>query len=224
MSSNPNGTTGSTTVIPDEGIYPVLSKTKIFRNVLAAATMALGLSASMSQALTYDVVGGQLVGVSDVNVGGLLYSVSFQDGSCTSLYNGCNEASDFTFNTAADAEAASNALLDQVFLDSAFGNFDTAPELTLGITSTILGIILTPFDNTGSALGFGALNRNGTTNDGVLSLSFSSTDESSSGFFTYAVWTPNPALAPVPLPPAVLMLLMALAGTFSVRYWGTRRA
>lgn len=202
----------------------MLSKTKIFRNVLAAATMALGLSASMSHALTYDVVGGQLVGASDVNVGGLLYSVSFQDGSCASLYSGCNEASDFTFSTAADAQDASNALLDQVFVNSPFGNFDTAPELTLGITSTFLGFVLTPFDNSGStALGFGALNRNGTNNDGVFSLSFSATDTSSSGFFTYAVWTPNPSLPPVPLPPAVLLLLTALGGVFSLRHMSRRR-
>ena len=200
-------------------------KRNLFRDALAAAAVVLGLSGSAADALTVNVSGGQLLGASDVDVGGLLYSVTFQDGSCAALYSGCDEASDFAFTTAAEAEAAAQALLDQVFLDSAFGTFDSDPELTPGIESTTLGVTLTPYAVTGTtAFGFGTLNRGGTTLDSILSGTFSATDVSTSTIFTYAVWIPTPVSAPVPLPPAVLMLLAALGAGFSTRLWSRKPA
>ncbi|WP_152612896.1 hypothetical protein [Tateyamaria sp. ANG-S1] len=200
-------------------------KSRFFRKLFAGAALAFGLCASGAHALTLDTFSGQLRGASDVNVGGSLYSVSFRDGSCFDLYSGCDEASDFAFSTAADAQAASLALLDQVFLNSSLGRFDTDPELTLGIESTQLGVILTPYQGDSfTALGYGAVNGNRRNNDGASALSFSATDVSTSSFFSYAVWTPNPSLAAVPLPPAVLMLLTALGGVFSMRFFGARRA
>ena len=102
------------------------------------------LAASGSRAATLNVVGGELIGASNVDVGGNLYNVEFLDGTCVDLYNGCDDESDFTFNNSADAQAASQALLDQVFLDVAAGPFDTQPWLVRGCTA-VLCIVFTPY-------------------------------------------------------------------------------
>lgn len=97
-----------------------------------ALLVAFVLVASGAQAATLNVVDGQLMGASGVNVDGNLYDVQFLDGTCIGLYNGCDEISDFTFQTEASALLASQALLDQVFLDSPEGMFDSNPPLTNG--------------------------------------------------------------------------------------------
>ena len=100
------------------------------RKFFLAAVMVL--MASGAQAATLTVVGGQLMGASDVLVDGNLYDVQFLDGTCIGRYNGCDEDSDFTFQTQASALLASQALLDQVFLDGVDGLFDSDPSLTNG--------------------------------------------------------------------------------------------
>jgi hypothetical protein len=62
-------------------------------------------------------------------VDGSLYDVEFSAGTCIEMYNGCDEVSDFPFQTLASAVLASHALLDQVFLDGPAGNFDSDPTL-----------------------------------------------------------------------------------------------
>ena len=108
--------------------------------------VGLVLMASGAQAATLDVVGGQLNGAFGVNVDGSLYDVQFLDGTCIALYNGCDDVSDFTFQTSAAAILASQALLDQVFLDGPLGNFDSIPGLTRGINHPGVGFITTPHD------------------------------------------------------------------------------
>ena len=88
--------------------------------------------AGAAQAATLIVVDEQLHGASNVLVGGVSYDVQFLDGTCIELYKGCDEASDFTFQTQASALLASQALLDQVFLDGALGAFDNYPGRTRG--------------------------------------------------------------------------------------------
>ncbi|MAG92484.1 MAG: hypothetical protein CMJ48_01855 [Planctomycetaceae bacterium] len=100
------------------------------RKLILAA--GLVLMAGGAQAATLNVVGGQLMGASNVLVDGSLYDVQFLDGSCIDLYNGCDDLSDFTFQTEASATLASQALLDQVFLDGVDGLFDADPALTNG--------------------------------------------------------------------------------------------
>jgi hypothetical protein len=110
--------------------------------VLAAV---LVLMASGAQAVTLDVVGGQLMGASGVLVDGSLYDVQFLDGRCIDLYNGCDEASDFTFQSQATAILASQALLDQVFLDGPSGAFDSDPLLTNGCEFSDRCDVQTPY-------------------------------------------------------------------------------
>ena len=97
-----------------------------------ALLVGLVLMASGAQAATLNVVDGQLMGASDVLVDGNLYDVQFLDGTCIGLYNGCDEISDFTFQTLTSASLASQALLERVFLDGPAGTFDSSPSLTHG--------------------------------------------------------------------------------------------
>lgn len=102
-----------------------------------------------AQAATLNVVGGQLMGATGVDVGGVLYDVAFVNGTCIDLFNGCDENSDFTFQTFEDAVLATQALSGQVFnSDSALGAFDSIPHLTNGCEpGTFNGVCLvyTPF-------------------------------------------------------------------------------
>ena len=74
--------------------------------------VVLVLMAGGAQAATLNVIGGILHGASDVLVDGNLYDVQFLDGTCIDLYDGCDDVSDFTFQTQASAALASQALLD----------------------------------------------------------------------------------------------------------------
>ena len=107
---------------------------RLFRAALGtlASIIVLLLASSSASAATLDVSGGQLLGASGVDVGGTLYNVEFLDGTCIDLYNGCDDVSDFTFQTAAAVVLAAQALLDQVFLDGVLGDFDSDPTLTNG--------------------------------------------------------------------------------------------
>ncbi len=90
---------------------------------LALVVLVLGWTVTSVHASALLVVsGGILTGAKGVDVGGTLYDVEFMDGTCVALFNGCdNPATDLTFTTQADALAASQALLDQVFLDGGPG-------------------------------------------------------------------------------------------------------
>jgi hypothetical protein len=113
--------------------------------ISAVVSTAVLLLAESASAATLNVVGGQLVGASGVEIGGTLYDVEFVEGTCTDLFSGCDAISDFTFEAEADAEAASQALLDQVFADGALGSFDTDPEATSGCEDSQLCRVFTPY-------------------------------------------------------------------------------
>lgn len=96
---------------------------------LAFAALVLVAGAANAALLTLDA-SGKLMGATDVLVNGAAYDVQFTDGKCSDLYNGCDEAPDFPFNTQETARDASLALLDQVF--NAFSTYDLDPSLTNG--------------------------------------------------------------------------------------------
>jgi hypothetical protein len=96
------------------------------------------------EATTIIVSNGELIGAEDVLVKGILYDVAFVEGSCESLFGGCNDAY-FMFHTLADAITASYALLDQVFLNGPSGAFDDTPELTYGCETPGYCQALTPY-------------------------------------------------------------------------------
>lgn len=108
----------------------------ICKILVTGAGVAFAMSASTASAATLIVNGsGQLTGATGVLVNGSTFNVHFVDGTCPALFDGCDAASDFTFQTAEDAVTAAQALLDQVFIDTAQGQFDSDPFLTFGCSS-----------------------------------------------------------------------------------------
>ena len=99
------------------------------------------VSGGVAGAVTLNVVGGQLVGASGVDVGGTLYDVEFSYGTCVEVFSGCSESS-LVFSTSNDALEGAQALLDQVFLDVVEGQFDADPSLTRGCESATDNCVL----------------------------------------------------------------------------------
>ena len=189
--------------------------------------VGLVLMAGSAQAATLNVVGGQLMGASGVNVGGTLYDVAFADGTCIDLFNGCDDVSDFTFQTLESAILASQALLDQVFLDTISGNFDSTPHTTNGCEpSSVYGHCFgfSPFGPPPVEGGYAPLATvqnapfplsciGGSCNDavnsaagGVFADNPSLTD---SPAYTFVIWS---APAPIPEPNTALLLSLGLVG------------
>jgi hypothetical protein len=181
--------------------------------LLRGLAVVVGLSsAAGANAATLNVVGGVLVGASNVNVGGDLYDVQFADGSCIALFSGCDSVSDFSFATQSAALTASQALLDQVFIDGPSGAFDSTPALTAGCSDASQCIVLSPYALSLPNVESGAA-ANKTVGDLTTALSISTgIDVSTTGFgpiMVYAIWTA------VPEPSTTLLLgagLVLMAG------------
>lgn len=82
---------------------------------------------------------GILTGALRVDVGGDLFDVTFIDGACTSVFDGCNEDSDFDETSSSRALLMGQSLAEQVFIDSSLGLFDSEPSKTLGCEGTTFG-------------------------------------------------------------------------------------
>lgn len=178
---------------------------------LLRLTLTLCLAAPLTASATpiLDVVGGELLGASGVLVGGSLYDVEFLDGTCIALFSGCDEASDFTFQTEADATLAAEALRDQVFLDVGAGNFDSAPSLTAGcdtqLDKEVSCDVLIPFARVDDLV-HNSIFSNQVGGDFVSPLGVFGPDidtlAAPSG--VYGVWTPQAQVVPEP---ATLVLI-----------------
>jgi len=109
------------------------------RTFLATAIMAF--SASASAGVIPTIKDGKLIGASNVDLGSLgLYSFHLARGSCLQIFGQNCKAGGFTFNNAADASIAAQALLDQVFV----GRYDDITTDTYGCS--LLGCsIPTPY-------------------------------------------------------------------------------
>ena len=196
-------------------------KRVLIPSFLSVAVLCSLVAATESPAATPIVLGGQLLGASNVDVGGVLYSVEFLEGSCIDLFDGCDAPADFTFTTQAAATAASQALLDQVFLDGAPGLFDSSPELTAGcyVVNGICHVITAyAFDGGINANVTLAANNELETSDVVLTTvtinTISDTDHPPLDSEVYAVWTP--VSVPVPGPGALTALALLAAGVLAL--------
>jgi hypothetical protein len=98
----------------------------------AAAATLLACCCSAHAAPTLQTDGaGRLTGALGVDVGGVLYDVTFSARTCQALFSGCDAQADFAFSTKDAADAAGAALLSSVFV----GIFDDDPTLTAGCST-----------------------------------------------------------------------------------------
>jgi len=188
--------------------------------VLMACSLGPLQSAFATPVLQIDS-SGQLTGANGVNVNGTFYDVGFEDGTCASLFSGCNETSDFVFHNKSSTIDAANALLGQVFTDTPSGLFGSNPLLTSGCSTNPFDtcVIATPWRGVTSRTGFGkieaviAANRSGSLAGSVNALaSFTTIDDFSlHNDAVWAVWS----VSSVPEPNTPLLLLTGGAALFA---------
>lgn len=197
-------------------------KSIAFALVIGIAAVSLPV-APASATVIWNVDGtGQLTGAQNVNVGGTLYDVTFADGSCATLFTGCNNTADFDFTDAASAASAAQALLDQVFINSAQGSFDSNPSLTLGCTTSTSCGTLIPYALNGTTPTMAeAINDTVPTKDKVLSNTLFSQSLPATIFpaSTFATFT-STSPAAIPEPGTLLIFAVGLA---SLAGFGRRR-
>lgn len=115
------------------------------RVILIGFFLCISQAASATLMLDIDNSTGQLLGGKGLEVNGVTYDITFTDGTCIELFNGCDEATDFTLRTFSEAFAVGSAILRHMLVDTDKGLFDSNPELTEGISNTTTGIILVPY-------------------------------------------------------------------------------
>jgi hypothetical protein len=181
---------------------------------------------SSSAAVVLQVDQGKLIGATGVVVDGVSYGVSFSDGSYSSLY-GNSEA--FLFNTRAKAVLASQALLDQVFLDINGYSFDSSPNLTRGCPIPSYCGAATPYKlttqdtqvSTVVAVNFDIQNVDAVSGTDLVFDRAQDISGSSwpGNLYTYAVWSPaSQSVSSVPEPGALALVMLGVFGLLS-RSW-----
>jgi hypothetical protein len=175
--------------------------------------VVVGLLAGAADAAPILIVdaGGILQGATGVVVGSNTYDVSFVDGTCVARFSGCDQVTDFAFQTSGDADSAAQALMASVFVDGPAGNFDSSPQLIGGCQGSSFCRALVPYDISGpNFISRGASNFIVEANDSTSTTAGPiNNDLSNLSELTWAVFTP--AATPVP-EPATLVLLGSSLG------------
>jgi hypothetical protein len=185
----------------------------MFKKLMGACVgLAMMGVAGTAGAAVLNVSGGQLLGAHNVDVLGTLYDVTFLDGTCSDVFNGCDEQSDFIFSDQTTATAAGQALLDQVFIDTGLGSFDSFPNLTAGCPGGYVCDVYIPFVITSSGGHMDVYAENYSAANGSPDISNCCNNAGSTyptdSVSVWGVFAP----AVVPIPPAALLFATGLAG------------
>ena len=170
-------------------------------------------------AATLTIVDGELRGATGVQVGGTPVEVVFADSTCLNSFpsdsycNGVTPSSGLPpFYTELFANLAGQALLEQVFLDSHLGSFDSNPSAVFGCEATSYCESVIPFKDNwpNGILSIGVRNAgdsSGFTDElGVTTTYGSWPDLAGNGQRNYAVFTP------VPEPTTAVLVSLGLIG------------
>ncbi|PPD28322.1 MAG: hypothetical protein CTY19_18670 [Methylomonas sp.] len=167
--------------------------------------LLLPLHSSSAASLVTDS-NGILTGARDILVGVNKYDVFIGDGTCVGLFSGCDEQSDFPFQSADSARAASQILYSLIIAD---GRFKYAQNIS-GCSGDLVCTLLLPFRLSDP---FTAVFHSLPIDADIIPAGIPSYEEEIatdvdtgiSEFYTYTVWTQQPTTT-VP-EPSTLMLL-----------------
>lgn len=155
---------------------------------------------------------GKLAGARNLLVEGNFYDVSFVDGTCASVFSGCDSPSDFQFQDSFLGTAATRALFEHVLT----GVYDSDPTRTAGCSFGLLCAVTTPYYtsvNNDSLLWVLAFNGEDVRLADKIELSGNARrsllDFTNEPAYVWAVWSPADR-ATVPEPASLGLVLSAL--------------
>lgn len=157
--------------------------------VIAGSLLMLSTTVNDVHAASVVETGGQLFGIDHVSVGGVFYDVRFGDEYEFTVHAG------WSF-----AEAATQALSDLFTPGGDFVGsiFDHTPAATYGCEAPSLCAIITQYDSIQNSHYFVNRNENLFQNDTVSWVTLNHIANNTQ--YTYAGWTLEAALTPVPIP------------------------
>ena len=168
----------------------------------------LGITSSANAATYITDADDQLISIQGIEYRGSLYDVEFVDGRCTELFSGCDDLSDFTFQSGRDAGGMANLLKNDIILNRPEGAFDSNPALTLGCTFSVQCQMIIPFGFTSTGEFRYAAFLNGRTDTVIYEALSPTRDLAIEGTRTFARFSPATATGAVPEPSTWALLIL----------------